>query len=266
MIGLKEMLCEEKERLEKIIKTVEKALVDVPEGRLRISSSKGHAQMLHILYDENNEKTEEYIRKENRSLACALAQKEYDTSVQKLVSRRLKQINRLAAEYVDDEIELLFDQNHPARKAMIKPVEKTWDQLLEEWNQRTYIGKDFQSCIQEIYTKKGERVRSKSEKILADLFGDLDIPYKYECPLYLNGIGLIYPDFTLLSQKSRKEIYWEHFGIMDNPEYSEKAIKKIDTYIRNGILPGDRLIMTFESKNYSISDNVVMEMIKKYFI
>ena len=266
MIGLKEMLCEEKERLEKIKVSVDRNLIDVPEGNLRISSSKGHPQMLRCLYDEKSEKKiEEYIRKDNRSLACALAQKEYDASVQKLVDRRLKQINKIATEYEDDEIEQIFNRRHPARKAMIDPVERTWEQTVDEWIRMPYDGKEFQPYIPEIYTKKWERVRSKSEKILADLFNDMNIPYKYECPLYLNGIGTIYPDFTLLSYKCRKEIYWEHFGIMDNPEYAEKAIKKVDTYIKNGIFPGERLLMTFESKNYAISDTVVMNMIKKYF-
>lgn len=58
----------------------------------------------------------------------------------------------------------------------------------------------------EIYTQKGERVRSKSEKTLADYFYYHGIPYKYECPLLLKGFGIIYPDFTFLTRRSQKEM------------------------------------------------------------
>lgn len=51
---------------------------------------------------------------------------------------------------------------------------------------------------------------------------------------------------------------------MDNPQYAETAVRKIDTYIRNGIVPGDRLIVTFETGNYVLSDNTIDAMIKKY--
>lgn len=50
-----------------------------------------------------------------------------------------------------------------------------------------------------------ERVRSKSEKILADYFYRRKIPYKYECPLTLKGVGTVYPDFTFLSPKTKKK-------------------------------------------------------------
>ena len=66
-----------------------------------------------------------------------------------------------------------------------------------------------------ILTAKGERVRSKSEKILADYFYSRKIPYHYEKPLHLRGYGIVYPDFTLLSRKTRREVYWEHEGLVE---------------------------------------------------
>lgn len=71
------------------------------------------------------------------------------------------------------------------------------------------------------------------------------IPYKYEKPLYLKGYGIVYPDFTFLSKRTRKEIYWEHEGRMDDSEYAKTAIKKIKTYEDNGIYLGENLILTF---------------------
>ena len=61
---------------------------------------------------------------------------------------------------------------------------------------REYKSKDFQVTDPVILTEKGERVRSKSEKIMADYFYRNGIFYKYERPLYLPGVGIVYPDFT----------------------------------------------------------------------
>lgn len=56
------------------------------------------------------------------------------------------------------------------RQALVTPVESTWDQLLKMWYEEEYQGKEFKEGTPLILTEKGERVRSKSEKILADYF------------------------------------------------------------------------------------------------
>ncbi|MBQ4045421.1 MAG: hypothetical protein II627_03140 [Lachnospiraceae bacterium] len=83
--------------------------------------------------------------------------------------------------------------------------------------------------------------------LIANKLFSMNIPYKYEQPLLLNSGTTIFPDFTILDLRRRRELYLEHFGMMDNPEYSEKAIKKNDDYARNGIFLGCQLFITMES-------------------
>ena len=45
-------------------------------------------------------------------------------------------------------------------------------------------------------TDAGERVRSKSELVIANLLYKNNIPYMYECPLKINN-NTVYPDFTV---------------------------------------------------------------------
>lgn len=116
----------------------------------------------------------------------------------------------------------------------------------------------------EIITENGEKVKSKSEKILADKFKSMGIPYAYEQPVLLNGYGYVLPDFKILNKKTRKEYYWEHFGMMDDREYAEKTIKKIENYEKNGIFPGKNLIMTFETKQHPLSMRIVSENIEEF--
>ena len=67
-----------------------------------------------------------------------------------------------------------------ARQLLVTPIEPTWDQLLTKWYEEEYQGKEFKEGTPLILTEKGERVRSKSEKILADYFYRKNILYKYE--------------------------------------------------------------------------------------
>ena len=269
MYGLKELLNQEEHRLEQIRKLVNRRLTNAPEGSLRITSSGKKVQFMYCSETSENEKKRRqgtFIRKENKGFAQKLAQKSYDQRIQKLVDRRLKQIQKLNAEYEDDEIVSIYQQMHAARQELVQPVEKMWEKRVLEWKSIPYNGKDFDPGWPEIYSKKGERVRSKSEKILADMFYDFGIEYKYECPLKLKGVGIVYPDFTFLSKKTFEEIYWEHDGRMDDPKYVEKAIRKIDAYTRNGIFPGKRLLVTYEASNYVLNTSVAKMLIQEHLL
>ncbi len=267
MTGLKKYLLEEEARLNKIKQELDKRLANKPKGNLRITSSGKHVQyMLCEQVDGHYHKQGKCLKKEDMPLVTALAQKSYDQKIKRLVDKRLRQIQSLNKDYSDSEIEGIYTHMNPHRQELVQPVEKTWEQLVSEWKTIPYIGKEFNEGTPEIYTKKGERVRSKSEKIIADTFYELGIEYKYECPLKLKGYGTVYPDFTLLSKKSRKEVYWEHDGRMDNSQYAEKAVKKINSYIGNGILPGERLILTFETSNNVLNDRIIKRMIDNYLL
>lgn len=182
----------------------------------------------------------------------------------KKAETRLKQIKKIAKDYSDNEIEELYTSLHNERQLLVTPVEPTWNQLLAEWYDQEYQGKEFQEGTAMILTEKGERVRSKSEKILADFFFRRNILYKYEKPLQLKGYGMVYPDFTFLSKKTGQEIYWEHEGMMDKPEYAKTAVRKIESYQKNHIYPGDRLILTFETEKSVINPEIIAGLVEKY--
>lgn len=163
---------------------------------------------------------------------------------------------------IDSELPKL----HTQRQLLVTPIEPIWEKELARWYDSEYHGKEFYEGTAEIVTEKGERVRSKSEKILADYFYRNNILYQYEKPLYLKGYGTVYPDFTFLSKKTRKEIYWEHEGMMDKPEYAKSAVKKIESYQRNGIHLGERLILTFETELTVLNFQIVEELVEKYLV
>lgn len=263
MKGLRELLLVEQERLATIKHKLESERLGAPEGTLRITKSNGHSQYYHHLCDsvQSNGK---YLPKTEEKLIRGLAQKSYDNKLLRLVERRLNQFKQITKDYQDDEIEEIFQKQAMERKKLVTPVEPTKEQIIHAWINKEYAGKGFKEEDLLIYSEKGERVRSKSEKIIADYLYRHHIPYKYEKPLVLKGYGTIYPDFTLLSADTYEEIYWEHNGRMDDPVYATNAVKKIKLYENNGIFVGERLILTFETQKIILNTSDIERITDRF--
>ena len=257
-------LTNERKELEEIIIKAEQSLKTAPEGILRVSKS-GNSEQYYRRMDEKD-KNGKYIKKKNAELIHGLAQKDYDEDVLKMAKVQKERIDRFLKQYKSDCVKNVYDNLAQERQRLIEPYILPDEQYVRLWENRKYSGKEFFADVPEIYTEKGERVRSKSEKILADKFRLMNIPYLYECPLYLKGYGIVYPDFTLLNKRTRKEYYLEHFGRMDDAEYSEKVVRKIETYQKNGIYPGEKLLMTYETGKSSMNMKLVEQMVRKYLL
>lgn len=111
----------------------------------------------------------------------------------------------------------------------------------------------------------GEKLRSKSEVIIANALFMNHIPYRYECELILGEISL-YPDFTILHPITHELYYWEHFGLMHNPDYRNNTSQKLKLYIENRIYPSERLITTFESDSLPLDSERIQSLIEQYFL
>ena len=260
MQGLKNMLMQEQGRLEDIVLKAKEEIAKSPEGYLRISKDNKRTRYYHC----TDTKMGDYIEKGNDNLPRQLAQKSYDRSLVKQTEKRLQQLKELLHDYSDDEIEQIYLGLSNDRRELVIPIEPTKQQQLKTWLETPYKGKEFLEGSMVILSERGDRVRSKSEKILADYFYRNGIPYLYEKPLYLNGFGIVYPDFTFFSQRLGEEIYWEHEGMMDKPDYAQSAIKKMNSYQLNGIFPGERLILTFETEKDALNTKMINTLVTKY--
>ena len=67
-----------------------------------------------------------------------------------------------------------------------------------------------------------------------------------------------------MSRKTGQEIYWEHDGRMDDPDYAQNAIRKIQLYEDNGIYPGERLILTFETGKTVLNMRLAEKLAERY--
>ena len=215
---------------------LETSIQNAPLGNLKIINCRGVEQYyLDSAETRTSYPNGKYLRKSDFELAGKLAQRNYDEKLLSEVEKQLKNIQNIIKKYEKQEIvqveELysVYDRMSPSRKKMVDARIISDKEYVNQWSAKIYSGKDFAEGQAEIYTEKKERVRSKSEKIIADMLYHKNIPYKYECPINLKGLGMIYPDFTCLRLADRKTILWEHLGMMTDPIYCQKAMKKIVT-------------------------------------
>jgi len=117
-------------------------------------------------------------------------------------------------------------------------------------------------------TRRGECVRSKSEVIVADRLADLNVDYVYEKELKIEGVTK-FPDFTIDNAESGTTFYWEHCGMLHDPDYRARWEKKLHWYRKHGIIPHEEgggpngtLIITKDSAQGAISSQDIEKMIQ----
>lgn len=117
-------------------------------------------------------------------------------------------------------------------------------------------------------TRRGDSVRSKSEVIIADLLFSKGIDYKYETPFIGSDGSRRYPDFTFEDAELGLEIYWEHLGMMQQPDYRRRWEAKLAWYRAQGVLPhtegggpNGTLIITQDDAQGGIQSNEIERLV-----
>lgn len=253
-IYLRKQVSQRKASLIRLISVKTKALAKAPDGWLRITRNRGNDQYYQMLPGNGKKGVPIYLSKKDMRLASKLAQKSYDKEVLSAAEKELKAWNMLASFFPETTVEELYETLSPARQALVVPVEPTDEQYRAEWEAVEYTPKPFKEGAKVFYTDRGERVRSKSEQLIANLLYRLGIPYRYECPIKVTVNGktqMWYPDFTILDVKNRKEVYLEHLGMLDDRSeennYARNAFWKMKVYEENGICEGKNMLYSFET-------------------
>ena len=263
--------------LQNLLFTKKKSYEKAPQGRIRISQNGGHPE--YYLVTERGSLRGKYIPHSQKTLARQLAQKDYDARLIKLLQKEITALQNYMKQTSNGRaIPELYDSLCPARRSLITPVTLTNEQYAARWQDVSWTGRPFASDAPYICTARGERVRSKSEVIIADTLFRHNIPYRYEFPITLKRINsddirrdlgrsiTLYPDFLCLNTRTRTEFYWEHFGLMDSTEYSNNAAGKLRLYTENGILAGRNLIITMETQTEPPSIKALEKLIEEFLL
>lgn len=273
MNELKDILNKKLKDLETIQKSCEKKLRYAPKGSIYAIENKNTYQY----YWQREDGTRQYINKSNKDIIPKLVQKEYEKRVWTIIQNNRNCIENMLNKYEFKETMKAYEDISHKKKMFITPYVLSDKEYAVTWQQeQNELKEQNMSKVSEKYiltggdnaiiTEKGEVVRSKSEKIIADKLYMKEIPYVYEQPLYLKGYGYVVPDFKILNVRTKKEYYLEHFGMMDDYEYAKNAIKKIECFQKNEIYPGEKLLITLEASDSPLNMIILEKMVNKYLL
>lgn len=239
--------------LAKTIQRAERKLLKLPKGR--VSHQKGNTwkyrgpEKITVLHDDD-------------PLLQDLIFRAYLERLVRAAEQELGARNKYFDSCPAVKMEGVFDNLSEYRQAIIEPFVPSPQQFVENWQNQSYplhnpipLDDKFPTGVDYC-----PYVRSKSEILEVRGMDKKGVIFLYEFPLTLmDAYDLpvtIYPDFTILNQRTHTVMYWEHFGRMDDQKYLSDFKAKQELYARNGIL-GARLYQTFELSNRPLTMNEV---------
>lgn len=285
MVKLIDLVHFEITKTENLLNKVEAFLINAPAGCLKWqhrgmkiyyyhqtssgnNKSEGETQVDDLKKNKCYKEKRKYIKAENIMLAKKLAQKHYYIILKEVLESNLYALKQFVKVYRQDGIDEVFNDLSKERKELVVPIQENVKAKIEKWKEAVYEKNMMYTENLRYETEQGEFVRSKSEVIIANILfqNKKNILYKYEKPLEVmdNGrIKIVYPDFTIINIYTGKITYWEHAGMMDEPHYANEFVKKMNTYVENGLLLGKDVVVTYETQENVLDIGVVKRMVEE---
>ena len=246
---------------ERMLDFIEQELKTAPEGSLIVRSKNGKWE-----YYWNRKTGRNYLSRKQKDIISKLVQKRYNEKARAILRKQIKKNRGILALQVEPTVQSIMKQMTFARAEWVKPLVTSIDDFAERWSKIPYDPKPFNDGDPNHYAKNGLRVRSKSEAIIVDLLLEYGIVFRYECPIYLKGLGQIHPDFIVINKRTGEEFVWEHFGRMDDWRYANDMVKRVEAYHYNGYYEGKNLIYTLESTKLPFGATEAKGMIEQYLL
>ncbi len=251
----------EHRRLENEIANVTAILKKLPEGNF-FCSKNGNSYKWY----QTDGKKQTYLPKKKIRLAEKLAARKYYALLLEDLIHEKQAIEFYLRHHNSNgnQSEKLLAKS-PEYQKLLSSCFKPSSLELREWAEASFEKNPKFPDHLIYHTSSGKYVRSKSEVLIDLELYTAKIPYRYEAALNLGGTN-IYPDFTIRHPITGAFFYWEHFGLVDNPEYRQNMLSKLKQYTSFGIIPTVQLITTYETKEHPLTPETIKEMIRRYFL
>lgn len=265
-----------KNRIQQLIEVQKKMEIQLQKNtqysqysNVKLRAVKSHNTYQYFLRKRGNDTKGEYISKKNKKYIEQIAATEYTEKIHYEIKKNIKILRKFITKYKDENLQQVYKKLPAGKRVLITPVILPAEQYIATWKTIGYPKKYFSENAPKLYTTQGERVRSKSEMILADTLTRNKIPYRYEFPLKMNIQGeerFFHPDFYCLNVRTRQEFAWEHLGMMDDSEYAQNAAEKISIYNQNGYFLGKNLLITMETQTHPLNQKEIENIIEEYLL
>ncbi len=257
--------------LEEVLKTKQFAVKKNPSGLVRIVR-RGKS----LLFYKRSSPTDvqgTYMPRSQEKLAHALIQNDYDKKTIPAIEAEIKELKAFIKAYKEKSCDTVYKKLASTRREVVTPLTLDDQAYAAAWLKVEYHHKKFAEDAPKLYTENNEQVRSKSEVIIANALKAAGVPYRYEFSVLVDrnpevevdtDFCHLHPDFYCLNLRTRHEFAWEHFGMMDDPDYAARAAEKLELYAENGFFPGKNLIITMETSAKPLSSKLLKSVIKTY--
>lgn len=234
--------------LENVLSKVRNVYAKMPEGNLLVAPGTRDTNFRYYLREKSSDRMGIYLNAGQEKTKKKYAEKKYYKELIKHVEKEIEFLKEIENKYPEDSIVSTYKNMGPAITRLIEPLNIDNETFINTWKNDHYEGLGFdKNDTSSFYSERKERMRSKSELLIANALNARNIPYKYECPISLANGQILYPDFTILDVKNRKVKYWEHLGRMGDMTYVSKNIWKLDEYKKMNIRMGINLFVTYEN-------------------
>lgn len=241
------------ETLRLVVEETEVIINNAPKGKIHVTPGHNEGNYRYFVRTESSDKTGTYLHKNEEKKRKSLCQKKYYEELLKNSKYELKLLENFMKKYNGDGLLSAYTSLSEGIKSQINPILLDNKSYSKKWLSQEYKGLDFdEEDKTKYYTDKGERVRSKSEIIIANFLNHHNIPYLYEKPIVFKNGRTVYPDFTILDVYEREEKYLEHLGKMGDVDYVMRNMKKLCEYKENDIFLGKNLFFTYENASTPI--------------
>lgn len=268
-------------QIENVIASKTESVSTAPDGSLRISKSHGITQYYHK--SVNGKKAGDYIPKTDGYLPKSLAQKEYDVSLLKELNKEHEYLLKVLKKCSSFNTDKIYEKLNNDRKKLVTPVSYSDQEYINIWKSIESSPKSDDKSFYDFVSLNGEKVKTASEKMIADALFNAGIPYKYEYPLVLepntqnknikrsggllsviNSIFTVHCTFYCLNVRTRQEYIWEVFNNIDDQKNLEESVKKISDYNNSGFILGKNLIYLLETSSNPLTDKLITNTIEAH--
>ena len=108
------------------------------------------------------------------------------------------------------------------------------------------------------YKHKDIYMRSRAEMILADVLDSLNLEYKYEPKIEING-RTYYPDFVVFLPEFNRCFFIEFLGRLNDEQYAVENGCKIGNYFRSGMVINEDLLLFCGWENRMVSSDCMVD-------
>ena len=257
-----DMARRESARIEKLLTRMEARYSELPTGSL---NKKG--EYYYRVYYEGKQKRDIIIPDwydGRQELIDELCERRYISAAMPVLKKNLQCLKRLQRDFrIYDPQEIRARLPRAYNEYDLGGVCLQGDIDPQRWASENYECNEAYPERKIYKSEGGLRTRSKSEAVIATKLEQSGIAFRYEEVIYIGGRRLC-PDFSVLHPRQRRVMYWEHFGMMEDPEYAAAAMNKICYYADNGIRAGDELIITWETRSRPLWFENISDCIDMY--